>query len=73
MTFGQRLYHFRKLSGLSQAALAEKAKVNRPTITLIENGTQQSVTIDIGQRLAKALGIKFMALVGEDVVTDAKE
>ena len=70
--FGDRLRKFRTLAGMSQNKLAEMAKVPRPTISLVESGKQRSVTIEVGQRLARALGITFATLVGPERQEDSE-
>lgn len=51
-------------SGLSQEALASKAKLHRTTMSEIERG-RSNVSIDIGERIARALGIRLSELLAE--------
>lgn len=54
--FGERLRELRNRSGLTQEQLAEKAKVHRTYIGMIERG-EKNVTLTNIYKLAKALGI----------------
>ena len=63
---GKRLRAFRDLAGLSQNELAERAGVPRPTITLVENGSQVSMTLANAQKIARALGITIDMLAGKE-------
>lgn len=47
----------RDAKGLTQAQLAEKAKVTRATINRIENQRPRSIDLDVLDRIAKALGV----------------
>jgi HTH-type transcriptional regulator, repressor for puuD len=53
--FGRRLREIRQLRGMTQAYLAEEAKVGLSYITRLENGTS-APGIDLVARLAAALG-----------------
>ena len=66
MTIGERLKSLRELKGLSQNELARRAGINRPTISELESGRQQDVTVETARRLARALEVSLNMLVGED-------
>jgi transcriptional regulator with XRE-family HTH domain len=53
---GQRIAALRKLAGLSQVQLAERAGIQRPHLTRIEAG-KYSVQLDVLQAIAEALGM----------------
>jgi transcriptional regulator with XRE-family HTH domain len=57
------LRQLRKVRGLSQEVLAERAGLHRNFISLIERGESQP-TIDTLFRLADALGVPAVDLVG---------
>ena len=73
MTFGQRLRQLRELAGLSQNQLAKNAHVHRPLISLVESGKQQSVTLEVAQRLARALGVSLEYLAGPERQDESEE
>jgi transcriptional regulator with XRE-family HTH domain len=51
---------------MSQNQLAAKADVPRPTIIVLENGRQQSVSIENAVKLADALGVSVDELARGD-------
>jgi transcriptional regulator with XRE-family HTH domain len=57
------LRRLRKTRGLSQEELARKARVSQPYLSQLEAGTYQNPSIEIVQRLAKALGVPVTALL----------
>jgi transcriptional regulator with XRE-family HTH domain len=63
-TISERLKELRDLRGLSQEALAQKARLNKQTIYRLENGRQPPRQKTI-QRLAPALGVEPEVLTGE--------
>ena len=60
--FGQALYLWRRARGLTQAALAQRAKVSRPNLSTIERGKRE-VTLPTVRVLAAALGVRPGTLV----------
>ena len=50
--------------GLSQEALAAKAKVHRTYVGMIERG-ERSPTCDVAYKLARALGVSLSSLIRE--------
>jgi len=59
---GQRIKRLREERGLSQAALAAKAKITREYVNKLEAG-RYDPTLGVVQRLAKALGVSLAELV----------
>ena len=57
------LRRLRKTKGLSQEELARKARVSQPYLSQLEAGTYKNPSIEIIQRLAKALGVPVTALL----------
>ncbi len=60
---GAVIKKLREERGLSQQALAEKAKVTDAYIAMLETGVRKNPTIDTLKRLAKALGVPVTALL----------
>lgn len=59
---GMRLRRIRRARGLTQAALARKAKISREYVNMLEAG-RYDPTVSVVQRLAKALGVSVIALL----------
>lgn len=55
---GKRIAELRKEKGMTQAQLAEKCGMLQPNIAAIEAG-KNSTTIDVLERITKALGVKI--------------
>ena len=66
MTIGERLKRLREIKGLSQNELAKRSGVHRPTISELEAGRQQDVTVETARRLARALGVSLGLLAGKE-------
>jgi transcriptional regulator with XRE-family HTH domain len=60
--FGAVLREYREAEGLSQETLADKAGVHRTYVGLVERG-QRNPTLEVGLRLATALGLTLTALI----------
>lgn len=60
--FGANLRRARSEAGLSQEALAAKARLHQVTVSLIENG-RRAVTLTTMEKLARAIGIEPRELV----------
>lgn len=60
--FGMRLRRLRRTKGLTQAALAQKARLSRVYVNNLEAG-KYDPTLGVLQRLAKALGVPVTALL----------
>jgi transcriptional regulator with XRE-family HTH domain len=64
---GERIRDARKLSKYSQEELAERIKVNRSYLSLVENG-KSSPTFEFMEKIASGLGIKVEELIlGRDI------
>ena len=59
--FWLRIKEIRKEQNLSQEKLAEKAKLHRTYIWMIERG-ERNITIENIEKLAKALGVTMQDL-----------
>jgi transcriptional regulator with XRE-family HTH domain len=59
---GVKLKQFRMQSGLTQMAVAKKVRVTQAYIALLEKG-KQNPTLDVLERLAKALKVSLGELV----------
>lgn len=53
----------REAKGLSQVELAARAKVERTYIVKLESGNKKNPSLEILQRLAKALGVPVTELL----------
>jgi transcriptional regulator with XRE-family HTH domain len=60
---GMKLKALREANGLSQDALAKKAKIAREYVNRLEAG-RHDPTVGTLQRLAKALGVPVTELLG---------
>ena len=59
---GTRIKKLRTAQGLSQEALAKRAKISREYVNRLEAG-QYDPTVSVARRLAKALGVPLMELL----------
>jgi transcriptional regulator with XRE-family HTH domain len=64
IAFAAAVKRHRKRRGVSQETLAEAAAVHRTYVGLIERGAR-TPTIDVAERIAKALGLSLSALIKE--------
>lgn len=55
-TLGEQISHWRKLRGLTQAQVAERARVSRGVVVRLEAG-DGSVSLENTLRVARALGV----------------
>jgi transcriptional regulator with XRE-family HTH domain len=62
---GRRLRRLRQGLGLTLVALAAQAQCSDEYIRLLETGQQRDLTVSMARRLAKALGVSLMELLGE--------
>ena len=60
--FAKVLREERLAKGLSQESLAHKARLHRTYVGLIERGLRKP-TIEVGQALAQALGVRLSDLI----------
>ena len=61
---GKAIKRLRAKSGYSQEVLADRAKLHRTTMSEIERGVS-NVSVDIAERVAKALGVSLSQLFAE--------
>jgi putative transcriptional regulator len=64
-TLGDRIRMHRARLRLSQADLGEKVGLSANSISSLETG-QVDPRVEVIRRIARALGVKFMYLVGEE-------
>lgn len=62
--FGVKIKELRKLRGLSQEKLANLAEIDRTYLPTIEKG-ERNVSIEVVEKLAKALDVKVKDLFDE--------
>jgi transcriptional regulator with XRE-family HTH domain len=62
-TFADRLRNLREMSGLTQAELGEKSKINSTQIAHFENGGREP-NLENLVKIVKALGISADVLLG---------
>jgi ribosome-binding protein aMBF1 (putative translation factor) len=62
--FGRAVRRRREAVGWSQERLAQRSKVSRNFVGSVERG-EQSLTLVVAARIAKALGIKLSMLVAD--------
>jgi len=62
---GKRIYLFRKQNGLTQAGLAEKAKISNEFMSSIERGARLP-SLPTLERVARVLGVKLKDLFNFD-------
>lgn len=58
------LKRLREAKGLSQRELAEKAATTGAYIAMLETGAKKNPSLEVLQRLAKALGVPVTELLG---------
>lgn len=63
-SFAQIVRKYRARKGLSQEALAEAAGIHHTYVGLLERGLRNP-TIEVAERVARALGKKLSALISE--------
>lgn len=62
--FGEKLKEYRKLKGLSQEQLAEKANLHRTYIGMIERAEKNITLLNI-EKIANALEVKITDLISQ--------
>lgn len=61
--FAMKLKRLRETKGLSQLALAKRAKINQAYISELEAGSKRNPGVEICRKLAKALGVSLTDLL----------
>lgn len=73
-SISDRVLRLREEKKFSRKYLAELAEVSQPTIYNIENGKTENITLSVGKKIAKALGISFGELFEiETFVSDSND
>lgn len=62
MDYSEKIKNLRKQKGLSQGEIADFIGISQAAYGKIETGFTKSITIEIGKRIAMALGISFHEL-----------
>jgi len=62
--FGEKIKEYRKLKGLSQEQLAEKANLHRTYIGMIERAEKNITLLNI-EKIANALDLKITDLINQ--------
>src|SRR5438445_3019962 len=62
---GRRIYDFRKQSGLTQAALAERAKISNEFMSAVERGAKLP-SLEVLEKIAMGLRIEIKDLLNFD-------
>ncbi len=63
MTLGTMIRRLRQDKGLTQQILAARAKVTQGYIAQLEAGTRQRLSLEVADRLARALGVEVADLL----------
>jgi XRE family transcriptional regulator of biofilm formation len=73
MTIGARVRRERQKRGWTVRELARRAAVSPGAVSKLEGGTRLSPSLELGKRLAKALGVTLDYLAGmyDEEATDA--
>lgn len=70
---GLRIAYFRKMRGMTQAALADKVFINKHYLSHIESGSAQKViSLPLLIKIAKALDVELALLVDSGDLTRSK-
>jgi transcriptional regulator with XRE-family HTH domain len=64
MTMGQIIKELREARGLTQDQLAKRARITRPYLTMLEQGSKSNPSPAIIKRLARVLGVSGAELAG---------
>jgi len=65
MAIGHIIREFRTKAALRQEDLAKKSDVSTTYITMLEGGKRPRISLDVAQRIAKALNVHLCTLAGE--------
>jgi len=68
-----KIKNIRNSKGISQTVVAETCGIKQSSYANIENGKTQSITIEIGKGIAKALGVSFNELFDIEQPSDHTE
>jgi transcriptional regulator with XRE-family HTH domain len=73
VTLGRLLRRYRRQRGLTQAALAKKARVRQALISDLETGKQRDTLTQTMERLARALDVTLEDLLGKNRRRDRRD
>ncbi|MGM0408172.1 MAG: helix-turn-helix domain-containing protein [Bacteroidota bacterium] len=59
---GEKIKQIRKSKGISQTVVADICGIKQSSYANIENGKTQTISIEVGKGIAKALGVSFVDL-----------
>lgn len=65
LTFGWRVRTIRRENGLRLNDVAERSGVSTSYLSQLERGERTSPSVEVAQRIAKALHVSLLRLVGE--------
>lgn len=72
-TIGERIAQARSLSGLSAAALGEKAGLSKAIVSMLEGGQRENPHVNTISAIARVLGIRVEWLIdGTGAAPDPK-
>lgn len=63
-TMNEKIKRIRKSKGLSQNDVASHIGITQPSFASIESGRTKSISIDLGEKIAKMLDVSFNDLFG---------
>jgi transcriptional regulator with XRE-family HTH domain len=64
-SLGEKISMLRKEAGFTQAQMAEKIGISRPSLVKIEN-SQRAISLEEGDAISKVLGISIDSLLVEE-------
>lgn len=64
-SLGEKISMLRKEAGFTQAQMAEKIGISRPSLVKIEN-SQRAISLEEGDAISKVLGISIDSLLAEE-------
>lgn len=68
--YGQKIKQLRELKGISQKQVADEAGIKPSSYFNIENGKTQSISIEVGKGIARALDVAFNELFEIETKSD---
>ncbi|MDI6687730.1 MAG: helix-turn-helix transcriptional regulator [Desulfobacterales bacterium] len=64
-SLGEKISMLRKEAGLTQAQMAEKIGISRPSLVKIEN-SQRAISLEEGDVISKVLGVSLDSLLADE-------
>jgi transcriptional regulator with XRE-family HTH domain len=62
-TIGERIAHARRMSGLSAAALGERAGLSKAIVAMLEGGQRENPHVNTVSAIARILGVRVEWLI----------